>query len=40
MSEPILEVKGLKTYFYTEEGVVPAVTDWILRCTTAKRWPS
>ena len=25
MSEPILEVKGLKTYFYTEEGVVPAV---------------
>ena len=25
MSEPILEVNGLKTYFYTEEGVVPAV---------------
>lgn len=23
--EPILEVKNLKTYFYTEEGVVPAV---------------
>lgn len=25
MSETILEVKNLKTYFYTEEGVVPAV---------------
>lgn len=25
MSEPVLQVKGLKTYYYTEEGVVPAV---------------
>ena len=25
MAEPILEVKGLKTYFYTEEGVLPGV---------------
>ena len=25
MTEKILEVKNLKTYFYTEEGVVPAV---------------
>lgn len=25
--KPILEVKNLKTYFYTEEGVVPAVDD-------------
>jgi oligopeptide/dipeptide ABC transporter ATP-binding protein len=25
MTEPILEVKNLKTYFYIEEGVVPAV---------------
>ena len=25
MSETILQVKNLKTYFYTEEGVVPAV---------------
>lgn len=25
MSEKILQVKGLKTYFYTEDGVVPAV---------------
>lgn len=23
MSEPVLQVKGLKTYYYTEEGVVP-----------------
>ena len=25
MSEPVLQVKGLKTYYYTEGGVVPAV---------------
>ena len=25
MAEPILEAKGLKTYFYTEEGVLPGV---------------
>ena len=25
MEEPLLKVRGLKTYFYTEEGVVPAV---------------
>ena len=25
MSESVLQVKGLKTYYYTEEGVVPAV---------------
>ncbi len=25
MAEPLLTVEGLKTYFYTEEGVVPAV---------------
>ncbi|MDI6706720.1 MAG: ABC transporter ATP-binding protein, partial [Bacillota bacterium] len=25
MSEKVLEVKGLKTYFYTDDGVVPAV---------------
>ena len=25
MSEPVLQVKGLKTYYSTEEGVVPAV---------------
>ena len=25
MSEPLLEVKDLKTYFYTQDGVVPAV---------------
>lgn len=25
MSNTLLEVKGLKTYFYTEEGIVPAV---------------
>ena len=25
MSEPVLQVKGLKTYYYTEEGVVPEV---------------
>ena len=25
MAKTILEVKGLKTYYYTEEGVVPAV---------------
>ena len=33
MRETILEVKGLKTYFYTEEGVVPAVDglDFALR---------
>lgn len=33
MSEQILEVKRLKTYFYTEEGVVPAVDglDFTLR---------
>lgn len=24
-SKPLLEVKGLKTYFYTEDGVVKAV---------------
>jgi ABC-type dipeptide/oligopeptide/nickel transport system ATPase component len=24
-SQPLLEVKGLKTYFYTEDGVVRAV---------------
>ena len=34
MSEPILEVKGLKTYFYTEEGVMPAVDGlYALDCT-------
>lgn len=33
MSDTILEVKNLKTYFYTEEGVVPAVDglDFTLR---------
>ena len=25
MATPLLEVKGLKTYFFTEEGVIPAV---------------
>ncbi len=25
MAQPLLSVKGLKTYFYTEDGVVPAV---------------
>ena len=25
MEEAILEVKGLKTYFYTDEGVLPGV---------------
>ena len=25
MAEPLLEVRDLKTYFYTEEGVVQAV---------------
>ena len=25
MAEPLLKVENLKTYFYTEEGVVPAV---------------
>ena len=39
MSEPVLQVKGLKTYYYTEEGVVPAV-DWISRLSRAKRLPS
>ena len=28
MAEPILEVKGLKTYFYTEEGVLPGRYDF------------
>ncbi|MCR9116138.1 MAG: ABC transporter ATP-binding protein, partial [bacterium] len=27
MSPPLLEVKGLKTHFFTEEGVVRAVDD-------------
>ena len=27
MSNSILDVKGLKTYFYTDEGVIPAVDD-------------
>ena len=26
-NKPLLEVKGLKTYFYTEDGVVRAVTE-------------
>lgn len=25
MSEPLLSVRNLKTYFYTEEGVMPSV---------------
>ena len=25
MAEKLLEVRGLKTYFYTDDGVVPAV---------------
>lgn len=25
MTTPLLDVKGLKTYFFTEEGIVPAV---------------
>ena len=25
MSEKMLQVKNLKTYYYTEEGVIPAV---------------
>ena len=33
MSEPVLQVKGLKTYYYTEE-------DWISRLSRAKRLPS
>ncbi len=31
MSEPVLQVKGLKTYYYTEEGVVPAVDGLVYR---------
>ena len=27
MSEKLLEVKNLKTYFYTDEGVVKSVDD-------------
>lgn len=40
MSEPVLQVKGLKTYYYTEEGVVPAVDGRISRLSRAKRLPS
>jgi ABC-type dipeptide/oligopeptide/nickel transport system ATPase component len=25
MAEPLLEVRGLKTYFFTDEGVIRAV---------------
>ena len=32
MSEPLLSVKNLKTYFYTEDGVMPS--------PPARRWPS
>ena len=38
-SQPLLEVKGLKTYFYTEDGVVKAVDGVDFRFILARCWP-
>lgn len=40
MSEPVLQVKGLKTYYYTEEGVVPAVDGLDFEVEPGERLPS
>lgn len=37
MSEPVLQVKGLKTYYYTEEGVVPELSAARLRHVNCRR---
>ena len=37
-SKPLLEVKGLKTYFYTEDGIVRAVDGVTSKCILGRFW--
>ena len=40
MNKPLLEVKNLKTFFKTRNGIVKAVNDVSYSITPVRRWVS